>query len=95
SAARKEVKIDPGAIEKYLGKYEIEPGRVITISREGEKFFFQSTGDPKTELFAQSEKEFFLKLRDVDVIFVTDDKGEVTGLERVAGGFRLLAKKLK
>ncbi|MBO0721123.1 MAG: FAD-dependent oxidoreductase, partial [Blastocatellia bacterium] len=39
SAARKEVKIDPGAIEKYLGKYEIEPGRVITISREGEKFF--------------------------------------------------------
>jgi hypothetical protein len=55
AAARKEIKLDPKVIEKYLGQYEIEPGRVITISREGERFFFQSTGDPKAQLFAQSE----------------------------------------
>jgi CubicO group peptidase (beta-lactamase class C family) len=95
AAARKEIKLDPKVIEKYLGQYEIEPGRVITISREGERFFFQSTGDPKAELFAQSEKAFFLKLRDGDLTFVMDDKGEATGLEMVVRGFRLNAKRIR
>jgi CubicO group peptidase (beta-lactamase class C family) len=95
AAARKEVKLDPKIIEKYLGQYEIEPGRVITISREGDKFFFQSTGDPKAELFAQSEKAFFLKLRDVDLTFVMDDKGEAAGLEMVVRGFRRNAKRIR
>jgi hypothetical protein len=41
------------------------------------------------------EAAYFLKLRDVDLTFVTDDRAEATGLEMVVRGFRLNAKKIR
>lgn len=48
------------------------PNFAIRISREGDHLFEQATGDPKFEIFPESEKDFFLKVVDAQISFVTD-----------------------
>jgi len=62
------------------------PGRLggenplFTMTREGDSLMTQATGQPKFELFPESETKFFLKIVDAQVTFVNDDKGAVTHL---------------
>ena len=37
------------------GRYQLAPNFVLTITREREHFFTQATGQPKFELFAESD----------------------------------------
>ncbi|NIM89986.1 MAG: serine hydrolase [Candidatus Aminicenantes bacterium] len=92
---RKEVKVDPKIYNAYVGQYELEPGFIITITKENERLFAQATGQPKAEIYPESEIKFFLKVVDAQMTFVKDDKGEVTQLVLHQGGQDQPAKKIK
>jgi len=64
-----------------VGAYEISPGLVFTVTREGDKLTGQSTGEKRLhELLPQNETTFFIK-GDPDLdIFVKDEKGQVTNV---------------
>ena len=49
----------------------------------------------KTQLFAESETKFFLKVVDADLEFITDDKGAVTHLIMHQGPTETKAPKKK
>jgi CubicO group peptidase (beta-lactamase class C family) len=74
------IKIDPKILDAYVGQYELRPDFIITMTREGDSLMTQATGQPKFELFPESETKFFLKVVDAQVTFVKDDKGVVTHL---------------
>jgi CubicO group peptidase (beta-lactamase class C family) len=95
NSARKEVRIDPKIFDSYIGQYEVEPNEVAIISREGDKLFIQEPGQSRLELFPQSDRSFFLKVRDIEVTFVKDDKGQVTGMDAVVWGQRRSARKVR
>jgi CubicO group peptidase (beta-lactamase class C family) len=88
------IKIDPKILDAYVGQYELRPDFIITMTREGDSLMTQATGQPKFELFPESETRFFLKVVDAQVTFVKDDKGAVTHLIMHQGGDRT-AKKIK
>lgn len=67
-----EVKVDPKIYDRYLGRYELAPNFILTVTREGDHLFAQATGQPKFELFAESEKEYFLKVTDAQITFQTN-----------------------
>jgi hypothetical protein len=73
---RKEIKVPPEILAKYVGSYELAPGILITMSVDGDKFFTQLTGQPKFEVFAETEKDFFLKVVDAQLTFETDAQGK-------------------
>ena len=79
-------KIDPKILDAYVGQYELNPNFIITMTREGDRLMTQVTGQPKFELFPESETKFFLKVVDAQVTFVKDDKGAVTHLILHQGG---------
>jgi hypothetical protein len=54
----------------------------------------QLTGQPKFELFPESETKFFLKVVDAQITFVKDDKGVITHAIVHQGGDHK-AKKIK
>ena len=83
---RKEVSIDPAIYDHYTGRYELAPGFVITVTREGSHLFAQATAQPRFELFAESEHDFFLKVVDAQVSFETDAQGRATRLILHQGG---------
>ncbi|HEX5715663.1 MAG TPA: serine hydrolase [Thermoanaerobaculia bacterium] len=89
------VPVDPKTFDPYLGEYEIRPGFVITVSREGDKLWMQATGQRRAELFAESETSFFLKEADIQLMFVKDASGKVTHLILRQGGFDMDVKKIK
>jgi CubicO group peptidase (beta-lactamase class C family) len=84
--ARVAVQLDPAVLEAYVGqyKYEGEPrDRIYTVTREGGRLFVDLPRNYKTEMFAESESKFFLKIMAVQVTF-TREAGEVTGIDLVA-----------
>src|SRR6266508_973596 len=59
-----EIKMDPGAFDRFAGRYQFAPAITLTLSREEAHFFAQLTGQPRFEIFASGEREFFLKVVD-------------------------------
>jgi CubicO group peptidase (beta-lactamase class C family) len=80
SPARKEIRVSPEVLAKYVGTYELAPGVEVTMTVEGGRLMTQITGQPKFELFAESETRFFLKVVDAEVEFFTDPGGAGTHL---------------
>jgi len=88
------IKIDPKILDAYVGQYEFPTAFIITITKEGDSLMAQATGQPKFELFPESDIKFFYKVMDAQVSFVKDDKGAVTHLILHQGGDHK-AKKIK
>jgi hypothetical protein len=72
--------LDPGTLDLYVGKYQFAPSAILTISRDGDHLMAQLTGQPKVELYPESEHEFFLQVVDAQVSFEVNDRGRVTAL---------------
>ncbi|HKR63060.1 MAG TPA: serine hydrolase [Thermoanaerobaculia bacterium] len=66
---RKEIALDEQTLQRYVGRYELAPGFIITITREGAHLFGQATGQPRFEMFAENDHEFFLKVVDAQITF--------------------------
>jgi CubicO group peptidase (beta-lactamase class C family) len=94
-AASKEVAVNPTIYDGYAGDYELTPNLTITISREGDKLMAQATGQPKLQLFAESQTKFFVKEAPIQIEFVVDATGKATSLFVYQGGQRLPARKVK
>ena len=75
------VSVDPNIYDRYTGEYELAPGVVYTVKREGDKLTGQRTGREKEELFPANETTFFRKGNPRGIkIFATDSKGNVIQL---------------
>ena len=88
------IRIDPKIFDAYVGEYELHPGFVLKIFREGDKFWGQATGQSRAEIFPESETTFFLEVVDAQLTFVKNESGAVTHLILHQGG-DAEAKKIK
>ncbi len=77
SDLEKDVKVSDAILETYLGKYELQPGFILTVTKEGNQLKAQATGQPVFDVFPKSENEFYLKVVDAQLVFNKNDAGEV------------------
>jgi hypothetical protein len=89
------VTVDPASYEAFVGEYELAPGFVLTVTREGDRLMTQATGQGKVEVFPSAPTEFFLKVVDAQISFVKNAEGKVTSLVLHQGGRDMPAKKIK
>jgi serine-type D-Ala-D-Ala carboxypeptidase/endopeptidase len=82
----KQVTVDPKLFDSYVGKYQLAPNFVITITRDGDHLFEQATGQPKFEIFPEGDRDYFLKVVDAQITFVVDSSGRSTELILHQGG---------
>ncbi len=94
-AERQAVQVDPALFDAYAGIYELAPGFEIAITREGSRIFAQATGQPKLELFPESETKFFLKAVDAQMVFVKGENGGADSLVLHQGGMERPGKRVK
>ncbi|MGB7761519.1 MAG: serine hydrolase [Bryobacteraceae bacterium] len=83
---RTAIPVDPKILEGYVGRYQLTPTFSITITRDEDRLFAQATAQPKFQIFAESEKEFFLKVVEAQITFKTDAQGRATELILHQGG---------
>ncbi len=86
---RTEIDVDPAILERYVGRYELEPGAEAIVTLEDGQLFVQIPGQPPVAIYSESETEFFLRIVDAQVRFLVDEDGEVTGFELAQGGMTL------
>ncbi len=79
-------------LEKYVGKYQLAPSFIISITRDGDQMYAQATGQIRFEIFPLEKHKFFAKIVDAQFIFHLDDNNEVTGLTLVQNGEHKAAK---
>lgn len=90
----KQIAVDPKVFDGYVGQYQLAPNFIMTITREGDHLFVQATGQPKLEIFPESEHDFFLRVVDAQITFETDSQGRATGLVLHQNGMNQPAKRL-
>ncbi|MGL5793543.1 MAG: serine hydrolase, partial [Waterburya sp.] len=81
---REAINIDPAVYEVYVGQYKFDPSTslsisvdeiILTVTTESQRLFTQFTGQKIVEIFPQSSTEFFPKVVDAQLTFVTDEQG--------------------
>jgi hypothetical protein len=92
---RKEIAVDPAVLERYVGRYQLTPDFVIAITREQNALFLQATAQPRFPMFAESERDFFLKAVDAQLTFVVDAEGRATQLVLHQFGVDQTAKRVE
>ena len=73
------VTIEPAALAPLAGRYELRPGRVLTVALEGGSLFVID-GPERIELFAESATRFFELVEGYDLEFVKSPDGAVSHL---------------
>jgi CubicO group peptidase (beta-lactamase class C family) len=94
-AERVAVAVDAKVLDGYVGDYELAPGFVITVTREGTRLFAQATGQPRFELFASAPAEFFLKVVDAQLSFHVASGGRADALVLHQSGRDLPGKRTR
>ncbi|MFC1490681.1 DUF3471 domain-containing protein [Candidatus Latescibacterota bacterium] len=74
------INVDAEILDSYVGKYEIAPNVILSITKENNLMYAQVTGQSKVEIFPESDTKFFYKVVNAQITFVKDDKGVVTEL---------------
>jgi CubicO group peptidase (beta-lactamase class C family) len=93
-AEHTEITLDTKTFDRYVGVYQLAPAMLMTMSREGGTFYTQLTGQAKFQVFAESDRKFFLKVVDAQVTFDVDAQGAVTQATIHQNGRDMVAKRL-
>jgi nitroreductase len=90
-----EVQVDTSALRACVGKYRFNKDFLASVTLEGGRLHAQATGQPKVEIYPESETEFFLKVVDAQLTFVKDETGKVTRLILHQNGQDVQAEKIE
>jgi hypothetical protein len=74
----------PEAFDTFLGRYDYG-WNVLTLSREGSRFFAQLEGQDRLEVYPTATNRLAWKTFDADIEFLRKPEGEVTGMFRNNG----------
>ena len=90
--ARRIVPLNSTLAAAYAGRYKF-PSRIVTITRDGSRLFIDFPQDGRSELYAESPTQLFLKIRPWTMTFVREgervvridilDSGEIVPAPRV------------
>lgn len=90
----KPIVLSRDVLARYAGRYQYTPGSVDAITLEGDRLFVESTGEPKVEIFPESEKVFFAKGQTWRLVFVTGPQGVPVSVLFRQNGQEYAAKRL-
>ena len=90
----KRLAVAPEMMKRYVGKYQLAPNFVFTVSTQDDKLMVALTGQPTFEVFPRSESEWFYKVVEATITFKVDDQGRCDELELFQNGVRQKAKRV-
>lgn len=86
------VPVDSAILKHYVGTYKMNPWFSFAVTLRHGKLFIQGTHQPNLELWPESNTRFTFVV-DVDVEFVRDTNGDVTGMNVLQDGKMIFARK--
>jgi hypothetical protein len=90
----KEVIVPEDILKTYIGRYELNPGFILTVTKEGNQMKVQATGQPIFDIFPASNEKFYLKAIVAQIVFNKGGNGEIESFTLFQGGQEMICKKL-
>ncbi|HEU4934530.1 MAG TPA: DUF4440 domain-containing protein [Pyrinomonadaceae bacterium] len=75
---RNPINLDPKLLDSFVGKYQFGPNAVATVTREGDALKWRGGNRMPVTLVPLSETRFFAKETETEMMFVKNEKGQVT-----------------
>lgn len=82
-------------LDAYVGKYQLTPQLVFTITRDAGQLSAQLTGQPAVPIYPDKPDHFFYKVVDAQLDFERDGAGRVTALTLHQNGQDLRAPRIE
>jgi CubicO group peptidase (beta-lactamase class C family) len=92
---RTAITVSRDVLQRYVGNYQLAPQLVLEVTLGDSGLQVRPTGQNISDLFAESETEFFFKVVDAQISFVRDAQGAVTGLVLHQNGNDLAARRIR
>ncbi|MCF8241331.1 MAG: serine hydrolase [Melioribacteraceae bacterium] len=90
-----DVEVPTEILDEYLGKYEMTPQFVITITRDGQQLKAQATNQPVFDIYPESETKFYFTVVDAVIEFIRNNEGKVVSLLLTQNGQKMPAIKVE
>jgi CubicO group peptidase (beta-lactamase class C family) len=87
-------RLDPSVYAQYVGSYEVRPDYILNVTHEDYYLVIQPTGQAPTRFFVESQSTFFSVDPYIQIQFLQDPAGLVTGLLLTQRGQTSEARKL-
>lgn len=91
----KDIIVPDAVLASYVGEYELTPGFILSVTKEGSQLKAQATGQPAFEIFPKSESEFYLKVVTAQINFNRDKADNVESLTLFQNGQEIVGKKIQ
>lgn len=93
-ALKKPFAVPEEVLKSYVGRYELAPNFVITVTCEAGQLVIQATNQPKATIYAESETKFYLKVVNARVEFERDENQHVSKLILYQNGAVMPGKRI-
>ena len=90
----KEATVEDKILDTYVGKYELRPSFIMTITKEGGRLYAQAPNQPRHELYAESASKFFMKAVDDRILFEKNERGSPGKLILFQNGQEMPGKRI-
>jgi tetratricopeptide (TPR) repeat protein len=94
SGPREIVSIDPKELDHYVGRYLVNPDRVMTITKENNSLFAEPSSEAKVEIFPIAGGKFIRTDAPVEYSFAKNPEGKAGTLEIHFQGTNLAAPRI-
>ena len=81
-------------LKRYVGKYELAPGFILTVTKEGSQLKAQATGQPAFDIYPKSNTVFYLKVVTAQITFNAVKDGTIESLTLLQGGQEMTGMKM-
>jgi hypothetical protein len=88
-------RLDPSVYAQYVGTYEVRPDYILNVAHEDYYLVIQPTGQAPTKFFVESQSTFFSVDPYIQIQFLKDSAGSVTGLLLTQRGQTSEARKIQ
>jgi CubicO group peptidase (beta-lactamase class C family) len=79
-SAHQEITLAPAQLARFVGRYRTDPTVVLTVTLVRDQLFLQENDSPKYQLFAEGDRQFFLKTSDLQLTFELDAQGRASAV---------------
>ena len=90
----KEIVVDEAMLESYVGRYELSPGFILEVTKDGNQLKTQATGQAQVDIFPKSENVFYLKVVEAQLTFNKNENGVIVSVTLHQGGQEMEGEKL-
>jgi hypothetical protein len=77
---RVEIGIDAKLLDGYVGAYQVTPRLIISVTRDGDKLFGQTTGRPRFQIHPYTDRDFFYTIVAAQLSFVLGADGTASAV---------------